>query len=273
MKRKLKITLDIIMLLMTITFFQKNLISLQYHEIAGLILIAVMVLHIAINGKIIRAMCKNFIKIPSEIKVGIFVDALLLICFLWIGLSGILISRTILTGISSNNAIFKLGHMAAGGLSVILLGVHIGLHLCRKPFPTIAAILISVIVFIGGIYGMINSCEVRWLAMPFTIVSQPDGADMRGEKAPSMQRDSDTQNRDFEDFDRQKPSQDDGAPSQRSEGHGTASSSLPQKFENVLMFLFMILSFAMVTYWIVLWKRTWKSRKSTQSTKPAGCNG
>jgi len=102
------------------------------------------------------------------------VDILLLFCFALLRISGILISYTILTGIASNNLFFKQSHMFSGGLSVILLGVHIGLHICRKPIPVIPAIIVSAVVFCGGIYGITNSSEARWLSIPFAASFQSE---------------------------------------------------------------------------------------------------
>lgn len=246
------------MFLMIITFFQKNLICLQYHEIAGLVLIACVMLHIAINIKIISAMCKNFIKIPLETKVGVIIDVLLLICFAWIGISGVFISRTILTEISSSNVIFKLGHLFAGGLSVILLGIHIGLHVCRKPLPTIAAILISITVLCGGIYGMVNSNEVRWLTMPFTTVSQANGAEVHGSIELSKQHNSNIQNDNSRNSGKQTQMQSRNGQGKHAGNKGLSSLSVMQKFENILMFLFMILSFAVITYWISVFHKLLK---------------
>ncbi|MBE5041269.1 DUF4405 domain-containing protein [Ructibacterium gallinarum] len=167
-KQNFKLALDIIMLLLSVTFFNKSLISLSYHEIAGLILIGIFVLHIVINLKAISVMCRKFVKVPAETKAGVVVDFLLILCFAWIGISGIMISKTILTGISSNHMVFKLGHMFAGGLSVVLLGVHIGLHICHRRFPAAAAVLLSAVILCGGVYGTVNSSQLRWLSIPFS---------------------------------------------------------------------------------------------------------
>ena len=94
------------MLLIALTLFNKQLVSMKYHEVAGLALVALMILHIAINTKIVTAMCKKFLKVPAAIKVGLVVDILLLVCFICLGTSGILISRTVLTEISSGNMMF-----------------------------------------------------------------------------------------------------------------------------------------------------------------------
>ena len=257
MKQKFKIVLDIIMLIMVITFFNKNLISLKYHEIAGLILIAIMILHIALNVKVIISMYKKFKKVPAEIKAGFIIDILLIMCFLWIGISGIFISRTILTGISSNNAIFKLGHMFAGGLSVILLGIHIGLHVYRKPLHGITAIVISAVVLCGGIYGVIKSSEIRWLTIPFTAITQSD-TESHGNEAKPPRLDENEGDKTVQDQNDQQGRTDNNIQRDRK---NIQTLSFTQRLGNVLMFLSMILLCTMIVYWIVIFKNKIKKNK------------
>lgn len=267
MKRKFKIALDIIMLLMMLTLFSKRLISMQYHEIAGLVLIAIVIVHIAVNIGIARAMCRSFIKIPAALKVGLITDILLLLCFALLGVSGVLISHTILTGISSDNIFFKLSHMFAGGLSVILLGVHIGLHICRRPLPAAAAVALSVIALVGGIYGTANSNEVRWLSMPFMTVQQPGGGNGQGvgngEKNMSERQPGGNGQR-AEAGEKRMEGPQNGTQNQ---GQGAGENRQPlspaQKAQNVLMFFCMILLCAMITYWIAVPKKK-KSEKQKE---------
>ena len=250
MKNKIRITLDIIMLALTVTLFSKNLISLAYHEIAGLILIGIIIVHIAINLKIIKAMCCSFSRVPLEIKIGIIIDMALILCFAWIGISSIFISHTILTSISSGNIIFKLGHMFAGGLSVILLGVHIGLHICRKPMRSLTSVIISAIVLLGGIYGIIESNELRWLSIPATAALQSDDSSTKdSKKIPEVNKSPSGENASHEN----KP---DANRSESESGRHTSVSPSPaQKISVIFMYTCMILLCSMITYWIVLAKR------------------
>lgn len=275
MKRRLKIILDVIMLLAALTLFNKQLISMNYHEIAGLVLIALVIVHIIINVKTVTAMCKKFIRVPAAIKAGLIVDILLLLCFICLGISGILISKTILTSISSTNMIFKLLHMFTGGLSVILLGIHIGLHVCRKPFPTPYAVIASGIILILGIYGITNSNEIRWLSTPFQISSQPDQSEhfngpMNDDSMQSSNGNGETQ--EHKGYGKQmhgnqnqngKNADEFGSDHQLDSGEGNMHSmqknrpslSLFQKLQNVGMFLGMLLSCTVITYWITIPKR------------------
>lgn len=268
MKRRFKIVLDILMLIMTITLFNKQLISMRYHEIAGILLIVLVTVHIVVNMKIAVAMCKKFMKVPLNIKVGLIVDILLLLCFVCLGVSGILISKTILTEISSTNMFFKLLHMFAGGLSVILLGIHIGLHVCRKFLPIPFAVITSVIILCVGGYGLVNSSEIRWLSMPFSMTSQDsprsqEGA-FHGGKPQSENKDDSKDTNRKESENRSGNGNQEGKGNQRGnfdgqmkmrQQRGKASLSFFQKIQNITMFLGMILSFTVITYWIVFLKK------------------
>lgn len=253
MKRKFKIILDIVMFLAALTLFDKQLISIHYHEIAGLVLTGLFIIHIAVNFKTVVGMTKKFIKIPASLKVGLVVDILLILCFALVAVSGILISRTVLTSISSGNVLFKMLHMFSGALSVILLGVHIGLHICRKPMSAVAAIVISVLVLCGGIYGAVNSNEMRQLSIPFTSMAQSDGASksigqLQGHDEGASQSEK-AQAKGLNN------GQGKGMHNGQGNGNGAPSMPLSQKAETVIMYLGMILSCTMITYWIFVPKK------------------
>lgn len=149
--------LDIIMTIVILTLFDKNFISMRYHEIVGLVLIGSMVIHNIVNIKIFLGMGKNFKKMPLRFQIGFVVDLLLIVCFLWIGASGILCSHTIFSWISSQNVLFKLSHMFVGGLSVILLGIHIGLHMRVKKVSKNLITAVSVLILGIGLKAFLCS--------------------------------------------------------------------------------------------------------------------
>lgn len=273
MNRKIKIILDILMLIILLTLFNSKLICMQYHEIAGLILAAIIAVHIGINIKTISAMCKKFVKVPAAVKAGVIVDFLLLICFLCLTVSGIFISRTILTGISSNNSLFRVSHMFAGGMSVILTGIHFGLHICRKPVPTVAAVIFSAFSLCLGVYGIINSNEIRLLTSPFTAslqsskIGNPDSDDFKlhefGQDGGEMDGSgSGRQNgkMDGSGSGRQKGKMDGSGQGQKNRfgvggngaGQHMSSLTLTDKLRTIFMFLGMMMSCSMLVFWIAV---------------------
>lgn len=260
-KRRFKIALDIIMLLLTITFFDKSLISLAYHEIAGLVLIGLLLVHIMLNIRIISALCKRFEIIPTEIKIGMAVDLLLIVCFVWIAVSGIMISRTILTSISSDQLIFKLGHMFAGGVSIILLGIHIGLHLCYRKFPIIASVLLSSVVLCGGVYGVMHSKQISWLSIPFSTVVSSDNPRENKASHGDIKKDQDSGLQEDVSYPSNMIRKDKN--DERNNANLMLGTNISQKIADTCMYLSMILSWSVMTYWIVRMKRKVMKKEKT----------
>ncbi|MDO4500836.1 MAG: hypothetical protein Q4B60_06110 [Erysipelotrichaceae bacterium] len=91
-----------------------------------------------------------------------------MLIFILIGLSGVLISKTILITLSMSSLWLKTIHLFFSGLALILLGIHIGLHLCRKEMYKGFAIVLSVISLCLGLYGFKDTQMQRWLTMPLT---------------------------------------------------------------------------------------------------------
>lgn len=280
MKRKisLKLILDVILTLSILTLFSKNFFGIFYHEVAGLAILIPILLHIILNIKTIRGMCKNFVKVPLNMKLCLIVDILLLLTFIWLGISGILISKTIFTSITASSAAVKIYHMFVGGLSVILLGIHIGLHICRKEMKTGIAVALTTFVFACGIYGITNSEITRWISMPFMQVSGfhfeggreftshiPEG-DMEleapennfGEKMRKGNRPGRGEGK-GEGFGPEK-----GHGKGFGNGAGKGSMSILQKISTFLQFFGIMFSCAMITYWIVIGKKKATLKKMSE---------
>lgn len=247
-KNKVKLILDIVLLALTLTLFNKSFISMKYHEVTGLVIIGIMLIHIGVNIKTAKAMCVKFTRLPVALKTCIIADVLLLINFLWFGISGVLCSKTILTSISSSNNIFKLYHMAAGASALILLGIHVGLHICRRPMQKKAAVILTVIFVAAGAYSISSSSFIRWASIPFNTVSSSQtiqnekqnsgAAEERGGEKPNMAKHNENG-------------------SLNGAGHEKrgAESSIADKALSIAMYFSMIAAFSMVTYIIAVPKR------------------
>lgn len=247
-KNKIRMILDIILLALTITLFNKTFINMKYHEIAGLIVIGITLIHIGINIKTAKAMCIKFTRLPLALKICIIIDILLLINFIWFGISGILCSKTILTSISSDNSVFKLYHMAAGASALVLLGIHIGLHLCRKTIPKKTAIILTIIFIAAGAYSIPNSSFMRWVSIPFnTIFSSQTTSDAKQHDNGFQERSEENQN---------TAEHSDNSKQNNAElGKHAADSSFTDKSIDIAMYISIIAAFSMVTYIIAIPKR------------------
>lgn len=247
-KNELKIIIDIVLLALTITLFNKSLISMKYHEVTGLVVIGIMLIHIGINIKTAKAMCVKFTRLPAALKVCIIIDVLLLINFLCFGISGVLCSKTILTSISSSNNIFKLYHMASGASALVLLGIHIGLHICRRSIPKKAAVILTVIFVAAGAYSVSSSSFIRRASIPFNTISssqavqnekQNGGAvEERSNEKPNMAERNEHDNQNAAGYEKRG-----------------AESTIADKALSIAMYFSMIAAFSMVTYIIAVPKR------------------
>ena len=184
-QRLLKLTLDTIMLILLVLMYKKQVISLAFHEIGGLALIGLFVIHHLVNANWIgSATRKIFSKgTPGLVHARYIVDVLLLLAFLAIGVTGILISKVVFSFHVQGN--FKTLHYFASALAVILMGIHLGLHadyifgkLLRKGANKAAkaalCVIIAAMIAFGG-YSLFATSFVRYLAAPLQSASMSHG--------------------------------------------------------------------------------------------------
>lgn len=255
-----KLMLDILLTVVLLTLFSKNFFGLFYHEVVGLAVLLPILIHILLNLKIIRGMCKNFRKASMNLKACLIVDALLLLTFLWMGISGILISKTIFTGISTTNRLVKIFHMSLGGWSVILLGIHIVLHICRKEMKTGIAVLLTILAFAAGIYGITNSEITRWMSMPFVTVAGSHFTELKEPEVGKEFRHDQQQGSGQGEYSGKGPGKGlgkgQGKGLGRGEGHGKGEISPLKKISVFMQFSGMMFSSVMATYWIFRWRKS-----------------
>lgn len=180
-KNYIKIVLDLFMFLFVILFYNKHTINISFHEIGGLIICLVFLIHIGINSRWIYSVSKRLFNkdLPAKTKIGYVINFLLLISFILIFISGIMISKTIFTSISGNRFLWKNIHYFSAGISIILLGIHIGLHIpfikgmSKKIIPipqkisiVILTMFIAIILTFGS-YSIVSSNFLDFVTTPF----------------------------------------------------------------------------------------------------------
>lgn len=119
-----------------------------------------------------------------------------------------------------------------------------------------------------GIYGAVNSSIGRWLSIPYSMtvqsVKSSDGYEHSSlddsEKNSERASEDNSRNKDGEENtssnkDRQEGAQSDEQQSSSSGGRNREPLSPAKKLQNVVMFLGMILSFTIITYWIAVPKK------------------
>ena len=193
--RALKLVLDAIMLILLVLMYKKQVISMEFHEIGGLALIGLFVIHHLVNARWIGSATKRlFTKgTPGMVRARYIVDALLLVAFLTVGVTGILINKTLFEIHIAGNA--KTLHYFASAIAIILMGVHLGLHadyilgkLFRAGANKIAkiatAVMLAALVAFGG-YSVFTTQFVSYLAAPIQ-TAQFSRGDFEPSGAPAL---------------------------------------------------------------------------------------
>jgi hypothetical protein len=184
-----KLLLDAAMLLVLILMYQKQVISMTFHEAGGLAVLGLFAVHLVINHKWIAAVTKKLFSkaVPLKTRAGYLVNVLLLVSFVLIGLSGIMISKQLFSLRGGNNFITM--HYASAAFALILMGIHIALHwrfitgVIKKRISLSgkiakpAGIMLAAAIFFFGLHSIANTSFLQWLTMPFR--SQGGGMEMR----------------------------------------------------------------------------------------------
>ena len=164
-KAAIKAVLDIFMTLIFALLFNKMILGLVFHEAAGLAIGMAIIVHLFLNWKWIVIITKKFFarEIPMRTKVGYLLNFSLLIGFLTIIVSGIFISKVFLVSIRGLGSLnYKTIHIIASYVTLVLIGVHIGLHwafikqMSKRLCPKMNASLrkgIAIVLLIGIIFG------------------------------------------------------------------------------------------------------------------------
>lgn len=180
-KNWFKIILDIIMAIMLFSMYNKKTVSMEYHEIGGLFLIGLFIIHNVVNWSWIKNISLRLTdkKLPLRSKICWIINFLLFVSFILIAISGIFISKTVFINITGDIILWKSIHYFVSALAIILIGIHIGLHwnylkgfvikkfkLPAKIGKILGAALI-VFLLVTGVYNTINSDFSHWIATPF----------------------------------------------------------------------------------------------------------
>ena len=186
----MRISLDVVMAVLLILMYKKAAISMEFHEIGGLVVGGLFLIHNLLNRKWIVGITRRVFgkALAPRVRVGYAVDVLLLVSMVLIALTGIMISQTILTGISGNVAVGRRAHYFFSAVALVLVGIHIGLHwsfirtsfakvfrLPRAIARPLGIVCLAAVLVYGG-YSMVTSSFAGWLTDPFVVLTSSDGA-------------------------------------------------------------------------------------------------
>ena len=131
-KNNLKLLIDLLMAITFVLLFNKMVLGgLVFHEIAGIGIGLGIFVHILVNIQWVKKVTIRLFdrKLPRKTRLGYLLNLLLLISMIFILVSGVLISKILFPNLRlGNESWFKLSHISISYLTLILIGIHIGLH-------------------------------------------------------------------------------------------------------------------------------------------------
>lgn len=132
MKRITKILLfDLIMALLWITLMIYSLTGAYWHEVLGLVFIGLLGIHITYNiPKIKKEIPRMFTPGKRALTLRYFADFALMFFGLFTGISGVLISKEILTSFNAANIpLWTLLHVWSAYIALAIIAIHVGQHM------------------------------------------------------------------------------------------------------------------------------------------------
>ncbi|MFD1179088.1 DUF4405 domain-containing protein [Paenibacillus puldeungensis] len=134
-KKKLpyvKLILDILMGTTFALLFNKMVLGgLTFHEIAGTAIGFAVLAHVLLNVNYVKKITLRLFdkSLPGKTRLGYALNVLLLLSMIFILFSGFVISRVLFPNFQfGNERWFKVSHMAVSYFTLVLIGIHIGLH-------------------------------------------------------------------------------------------------------------------------------------------------
>ncbi|MBQ6324997.1 MAG: DUF4405 domain-containing protein [Clostridia bacterium] len=168
----LHIGLDCVLIAICATLFSKNVISLMYHEVVGLVLMILFVVHVVFNRKWVSRVFSGKMK-TGRSKATLVVNALLILSWVVVMVTGVLVSKKLFPfQVSSLNPL----HFFSAALALVMTGIHFGLHWNyfwgwmgkRIRIPKVVAVVLCFVILAFGGYRVVTSSFGRWVAAPFT---------------------------------------------------------------------------------------------------------
>lgn len=147
-----KITVDILLFILMLLEYSRVYLPNEIHEIIGICLIILVIIHLALNINYFKAISKG--KYSFKRSFILVVNVLFIITFSATCITGILSSQDILTFMNIGNMTIIYLHKIFAYSSVIVSGMHLGVNL-TKLFNKFENNLIYIIIILLGAYSLI----------------------------------------------------------------------------------------------------------------------
>ena len=171
MKNKLVkyLALDTLLALLFVVLYSKRATGMNIHEIVGLSMLFLCVVHVAIHPKyIVNASKKAFSKnsgISGKARFSYFLSLILAIAFIAMIVTAVSISEFVFD--NQGTHFMRSLHETLAAVILLLVGVHIGLHfkmIARKlKMNKIVAKIIIAFALVFGVYSLATGDYVRYL--------------------------------------------------------------------------------------------------------------
>lgn len=109
--KRIKVLIDILLFIVTVLLFDIELIGNLNHEILGITLGILIIIHVILNVKWIKQVTKNLKKINTKTKIMYVIDILIMLIYLGAIICGILISDKIFNFKMSSNLYIVISHL------------------------------------------------------------------------------------------------------------------------------------------------------------------
>ena len=129
--KKIKMIIDILLLIVTVILVDIDVSGRLIHEILGIVMALLIIIHITLNFDWIKQVTKNFKKVNAKSKIMYLIDILTMIIYLGAIIFGIIISNELFKFKTASNAKFILTHIIFGKLAITIMLIHVGTHLNR----------------------------------------------------------------------------------------------------------------------------------------------
>ena len=164
-----KIIIDILLLIDTFVLVNMDITGHLIHEILGITMAILLLIHIVTNWNWIKSVTKNFKKVNKKTKVMYEVNLLTMIVYFGAILFGIIISHELFKFETSSNYKFVITHIIFGRLAIVVMLLHVGMHLDRmfkkvknkkiKAILYIIYIILAILISAYSIYTLTHSFQ------------------------------------------------------------------------------------------------------------------
>ena len=164
-----KIIVDILLFVVTFLLVNIEITGNLIHEILGITMAILLLIHIVTNWNWIKSVTKNFKKVNKKTKVMYVVNLLTMIVYFGAILFGIIISHELFKFETSSNYKFVITHIIFGRLAIVVMLLHVGMHIDRmfskvknkkiKAILYIIYIILSIWISVYSIYTLTHSFQ------------------------------------------------------------------------------------------------------------------